>query len=590
MGHRWSVSLLVVSSLFAASHLAGAADPGMDDGQRPSASTGSGSDGIFADVTDAAGVSFRHYNGLTGESLYPEIIGSGAALLDFDNDGDLDLFLVQGSTLRPGDDPRKTVAPWRGSGPPIGRLYRNDLKSDGARPPRVTFTDVTDASRLAARGYGMGVATGDINNDGWVDLYVTNLGANQMWVNRGDGTFVDATARTGTGDTRWGTSASFVDVDRDGWLDLFVTNYVHVDLSRPPNCYANTSARDYCGPKTFPPVPDVLFRNKGDGTFQDVSVASGIAREFGAGLGVVTDDFDGDGWADIYVANDGYENQFWINQRNGTFKNEALLSGTALNRDGQAEAGMGVDAGDFNGDGHPDIFLTHLMEETNTLYVNLGGNVFEDRTREAGLGLGRRYTGFGTLWFDFDNDGWLDLLSANGAVRRLTADSRDPYPLGQPNQLFRNTGKGTFVEISDRAGPAFQLTEVSRGTALGDLDNDGDTDAVLTNSNGPARVLLNTVGQRSGWVGVRLVGRAAARDMLGAHVEIQTSDKRTLRRRARTDGGYLSAHDPRVLVGLGASRIERVLVRWPSGETERWSNVPASKYVTLREGTSPSVK
>ncbi|MGE3887098.1 MAG: CRTAC1 family protein [Vicinamibacterales bacterium] len=590
MGPRWSISLLVVSSLLAADPLAGTADSSTGSSQRPVASAGPAGNGIFADVTDAVGVSFVHYNGLTGELLYPEIMGSGAALFDFDNDGDLDLFLVQGSTLRPGDDPRKTVTPWRGPGAPMSRLYRNDLKAGATGAPRLTFTDVTEASRLIARGYGMGVATGDINNDGWIDLYVTNLEANQLWLNRGDGTFVDTTAQSGTGDTRWGTSASFVDVDRDGWLDLFVTNYVRVDLSRPPACFATTSARDYCGPKTFPPVPDVLFRNKGDGTFQDVSAASGITREFGAGLGAVTDDFNGDGWVDIYVANDGSENQLWINQRNGTFRNEALLAGAALNRDGQSEAGMGVDSGDFNGDGRPDIFLTHLMEETNTLYVNMGDTMFEDRTREAGLGLGRRYTGFGTLWFDFDNDGWLDLLSANGAVRRLSADVREIYPLGQTNQLFHNTGKGTFVEISRRAGSTFQLAEVSRGAAFGDIDNDGDTDVVVTNSNGPARVLVNTVGQRNGWVGVRAAGRRSGRDMLGAIVEVHTSDTRMLRRRVHTDGGYLSAHDPRVLVGLGNSGVAQVRVRWPSGETEQWPNVPASTYVTLRQGASPAVK
>jgi hypothetical protein len=547
--------------------------------------------GVFDDVTDAVGVRFRHYNGLTGQMLYPEIVGSGAALVDVDNDGDLDLFLVQGTTLRPGDDPRKTPVPWREAGAPMARLYRNDLRTDASGARRLSFTDVTAASGIMARGYGMGVATGDVDNDGWIDLYVTNFGGpNQLWINRGNGTFSDATASSGTGDRRWGTSAAFLDFDRDGWLDLFVANYVHVDLSNPPTCYASTSAIDYCGPKAFPPVQDVLYRNLGSGRFQDVSAQSGITTAFGAGLGVVTDDFDGDGWPDIYVANDGYENQMWMNRRNGSFRNEALLRGTALNRDGQAEAGMGVDSDDFNGDGHTDIFLTHLMEETNTLYVNLGGNLYEDRTREAGLGLGRRFTGFGTLWFDYDNDGWLDLLSANGAVRRLPGAPGDLYPLGQPNQLFRNTGNGTFLDVSDRAGAPFQLAEVSRGAAFGDLDNDGDTDVVITNSNGIARVLLNTLGQQSGWVGVRAVGRENGRDMLGARVEIVTSDKRTWRRRARADGGYLSAHDPRVLVGLGTSRVEEVRVRWPSGEWERWTDVPVSRYVTLREGTAPALR
>lgn len=546
-------------------------------------------EGIFADVTAASGVTFRHYNGMTGSFLYPEIIGSGAGLFDADNDGDLDLFFVQGAALRPGDDPRNTLVPWTGDGAPTARLFRNDLpKSGRARP---AFVDVTAASGITARGYGMGVATGDINNDGWTDLYITNLGANQLWVNRGDGTFIDHTVKSGTGDSRFSTSASFVDYDRDGWLDLFVTNYVTLDLAKPPACYATTSARDYCGPKAFPPAPPVLYRNNGNGTFRDVSASSGVAAKFGHGLGVVTDDFDGDGWMDIYVANDGDENQLWMNRRDGTFRNDALLSGTALNRDGQAEAGMGVDSGDFNGDGRPDIFLTHLMEETNTLYVNLGAGLFEDRTREAGLGLGYRYTGFGTLWFDYDNDGWLDLLSANGSVRHLrSASQSDPYPLGQPNQLFRNTGTGTFTDESARAGATFLLPEVSRGAAFGDLDNDGDTDVVITNSNGPARVLLNTVGERAGWVGLRLAGRTSPRDMLGARVEVATSDGRTLLRRVHSDGGYLSAHDPRLLVGLGTARVTEVRVRWPSGAVERWPGVPAGRYVTLREGASPAFR
>ncbi|MEZ5285156.1 MAG: CRTAC1 family protein [Vicinamibacterales bacterium] len=408
-------------------------------------------------------------------------------------------------------------------------------------------------------------------------------------MNRGGGRFEDATARSGTGDRRWGTSASFVDYDRDGWLDLFVTNYVEVDLARPPACYAATSARDYCGPKSFPPVPDILYRNKGDGTFQDVTASAGIARAFGAGLGVVADDFDGDGWLDLYVANDGYENQLWMNRHDGTFENAALLSGTALNRDGQAEAGMGVDSGDFNGDGRPDIFLTHLMDETNTLYVNLGKTVFEDRTREAGLGLGTRYTGFGTLWADVNNDGWLDLVAANGAVLRLTTDPRDPYPLAQPTQLFIHTG-GRFRDASAEAGPAFRVAEVSRGMALGDLDNDGDTDIVLLNSNGPARVLRNDTPGQSRWVGLRLAGRTPARDMLGAEVIVVRSDGRALRRRVHTDGGYLSAHDPRVLAGLESSGVREVRVRWPSGETERWTGLREGAYTTLQQGAGTAVR
>ncbi|MEP6707953.1 MAG: CRTAC1 family protein, partial [Pyrinomonadaceae bacterium] len=433
-----------------------------------------------------------------------------------------------------------------------------------------------------------------INNDGWPDLYLTNLGRNQMYLNKGDGTFVDVTNKTGADDPRWSTSAAFFDYDRDGWLDLIVLNYIDFSVTKSPTCYATTTAKDYCGPKAFRAPGNRLFHNKGDGTFADVTVSAGVDREFGHALGVVTADFDADGWIDMYVANDGDPNQLWINQKNGIFKNEALLAGAAVNRDGQAEAGMGVDAGDFDGHGTEDIFVTHLMDETNTLYINSGEALFEDRTREAGLGLpGSRFTGFGTLFFDYDNDGWLDLLVANGAVQLLPELVRkgDPYPLGQPNQLFHNDGRGKFVEASAQSGKAFQLIEVSRGAAFGDVDNDGDTDVLIANNNGPARLLLNQVGNRNHWMGLRLIGKGKGREMLGAQVEIVVSKSRTQWRRARTDGSYLSANDPRVLVGLGSAvRVEAVRVRWPNGAVEEWKGPPVDQYTTLKEGTGSQKK
>lgn len=549
---------------------------------------------VFAEMARATGLDFHHYNGMTGQLYLAEIMGSGAALLDFDNDGDLDVYMVQGATLQPNSRPSSTLFPWRGPGQPCGRLYRNDLLvgKDGNR--KLKFTDVTEESRIVATGYGMGAAAGDINNDGRIDLYLTNVGSNQMFRNDGNGAFTDVTKETGTDDPRWSTSAAFVDYDRDGWLDLFVANYVDFSIANSPTCYADTSARDYCGPSAFRPVPDRLFHNKGDGTFEDVSAASGIAKEFGSGLGVITADFNRDGYIDMYVANDGNPNQLWINQKNGVFKNDALLAGAAVNRDGLSEAGMGVDAGDFDGDGDDDIFLTHLMEETNTLYLNLGNGLFEDRTVEAGLGRQtRRFTGFGAAWFDYDNDGWLDLLSANGAVRTLQELARkgDPYPLGQPNQLFRNTGKGTFVESSTEAGDSFHLLEVSRGAAFGDIDNDGDTDVLISNNNGPARLCLNQVGNRNNWLGLRLIGLKSNRDMLGARVEIVVDKNISLWRRARTDGSYLSSLDPRVLVGLGiAERVEIVRVYWPSGRVDEWKNPPVNQYTVLKEGDTRGKK
>jgi hypothetical protein len=309
---------------------------------------------------------------------------------------------------------------------------------------------------------------------------------------------------------------------------------------------------------------------------------------------VVAADFDGDGWPDIFVANDGNANQLWINQRNGTFKNIALLSGVAFNRDGKADAGMGVDAGDFNGDGLEDLFLPHLMEEMPTLFVNLGKGFFEDGTRQAGLALqSGRYTGFGTSLFDFDNDGWLDLVSVNGAVYVLMdlARSGTRFPFGQPNQLFRNQGNGRFVDISSRAGKIFQLPEVSRGAAFGDVDNDGDIDILINNNSGPARLFLNREGSKNPWIGLRLLGGKNGRDMLGARVKISRAGAPPLWRRARTDGSYCSAQDPRVLAGLGTSdRIESILVFWPTGSIEEWKDLPIRQYHRIAMGGGKSVQ
>jgi hypothetical protein len=544
---------------------------------------------VFDEVAQTVGLNFRHYNGMTGKFFLPEIMGAGAALFDYDNDGDLDVFLVQGTTLEPGSKPNETLFPWRGAEPPRGRLFRNDLEvaKDGTR--KLRFVDVTQQSGIVATGYGMGVTVGDINNDGRPDLYLTNLGSNQMYLNKGDGTFVDVTKDSGTDDPRWSTSAAFVDYDRDGWLDLMVVNYAKFSTSNSRACYAATSARDYCTPRAFAAPGNRLFHNRGDGTFEDVTARAGIDQEFGHGLGVVTADFNDDGWPDIYVANDGDPNQLWINQKNGTFKNDALLAGAAVNRDGKTEAGMGVDAADFDGNGTEDIFVTHLMDETNTLFTNMGQATFEDRTREANLGMpGRRFTGFGTSFFDYDNDGWLDLLVVNGAVQLLPelVSKGDPFPLGQPNQLFHNTGQGTFIEVVEQAGPSFQLREVRRGAAFGDIDKDGDTDVLVTNNNGPVRLLLNQVGSRNHWLGLRLVGKND-RDMLGARVDVVIGKGRVLRRRARTDGSYLSASDPRVLVGLdGTTRVESIRVRWPDGSVEEWKAPLIDRYITLKQGTA----
>ncbi|HET9010435.1 MAG TPA: VCBS repeat-containing protein, partial [Gemmatimonadaceae bacterium] len=351
---------------------------------------------LFVDRTAELGVDATHVNGATGELLLPEVIGPGGALFDFDNDGDLDLFVLQGRATN--------------------RLFRNDV--DPASRTR-RFTDVTARSGLGVAGYGMGATAGDYDGDGWLDLYVTNLGPNRMFRNNGDGTFSDRTAATRTDDPRWSTGATFFDYDRDGWLDLFVVNYVTFSRDVKRACYAASSARDYCNPSVYPPASATLFHNDGNGTFTDVSARAGVARAAGRGLGVLAADVDGDGFTDVYVANDGDPNHLWLNQRgSGVFKEEALLAGVALNRTGQPQGSMGVDLGDADGDGDEDLFVTNLDNEGNTFYRNQGGGLFEDRTVEAGLfKLGS--TGFGTRLVDYDNDGWLDVVVANGAVRHM---------------------------------------------------------------------------------------------------------------------------------------------------------------------------
>ena len=461
------------------------------------------------------------------------------------------------------------------------------VRADGTRT--LHFTDVTEQSGLKSRGYGMGVATGDFDNDGWVDLYRTAFGPNQLFHNNGDGTFTDVSDRTGTGDPRWSVSASFVDFDRDGWLDLFVGNYLDHSIDERIRCYTRTGKRDYCGPRSYRPVPNRLYRNRRNGTFVDVTAEAQVAREFGPALGVVAADFNADGWADVYVANDGEPNLLWINQQNGRFRNTALLAGAALNGLGSAQGSMGVDAGDFDNDGDEDLFVTNLPGEGNTLYVNEGSGLFEDRTARVGLGVpSLPHTGFGAGWFDFDNDGWLDLLVANGAVRIVEDSSRatDVFPLHERNQLFRNLGTGRFEQVTARASAVFELSEVSRGAAFGDLDNDGDVDVLVTNNNGPARLLINHVGQRSHWVGLRLVGGPGRRDMLGARVGVFRNQGPPLWRRARADGSYASANDPRVLVGLGdQAPVSRIRVVWPSGRVEDWTDVAVDRWITLQEGS-----
>ena len=556
----------------------------------------------FVDRAHDVGIDFVHFNGMSGEFYFPESMAPGVGLLDYDNDGDLDVYLVQGTMLGANTISQATFPP-RNPLPLKGRLLRNDLTihQDGTRTLR--FTDVTERSGIDSRGYGIGVAAGDFNNDGCVDLYLTNFGLNQMFRNTCNGTFDDVSKQSKTDDPGFSVSASFVDYDRDGWLDLYVGNYLDYTIEANQKCFLITGERDYCPPTAYRAQPDRLYHNNRDGTYADVTAKALVGGEYGPALGVATADFDSDGWPDIYVANDNQDNLLWMNQRDGTFRNTALLSGAALTSEGKAEASMGVDAGDFDNDGDEDLFITELTGEGSNLYVNDGTAVFEDQSARSGLGaLSLPYTGFGTAWFDFDNDGWLDIMAVNGTIAAIEALRRahDPFPLRQRKQLFRNLANGQFEEVAERAGAAFQLSEVGRGAAFGDIDNDGDVDVLVGNDAGPTRLLINNVGDRKHWLGLRLVGERK-RDMYGARVAVlrPSTDAQgapskaegrgngsTLWRRARADGSYASANDPRVLVGLGDStQAPTVRVVWPSGRVEEWTTVAIDRYTTLIEGS-----
>jgi hypothetical protein len=407
-----------------------------------------------------------------------------------------------------------------------------------------------------------------------------------MFRNNCDGTFSDVSKRSGTDHSAFSVSASFVDYDRDGWLDLYVGNYLKYDIEQNEPCFLVSGQRDYCPPTAFRPQPDHLYHNDRDGTFSDVTERALAGGENGPTLGVTAADFNGDGWPDVYVANDNQDNVLWMNQRNGTFRNTALLAGVALTAEGKAEASMGVDAGDFDNDGDEDLLMTELTGEGSNLYVNDGTATFEDRGTHSGLGpYSLPYTGFGTAWFDFDNDGWLDVLTVNGTIAAIEAlhQAHDPFPLDQRKQLFRNLGNGRFEDVTGRAGAAFGRSDVGRGAAFGDVDNDGDVDVLVGNAAGRAQLLINEVGNRRHWLGLRVLGR---RDMYGARVAVIRPGGPVLWRRARSDGSYASASDPRVVVGLGDSAVPpRVRVIWPSGRTEEWTDVPIDRFTTLREGS-----
>ena len=527
-------------------------------------------DGWFQDVTVASGVSFLHDAAPTDKRYLPEIVGAGVAMLDYDSDGDLDLYFVQGGGGVAAGTPR------RGN-----ELWHNDIVETGA----LRFRDVSAAAGIADGGYGMGAVAADLDNDGDVDLLVTNLGRDTLYRNNGDGTFTDVTEQAGLTQVAWSASATVSDYDGDGWLDVFVTHYVDAPVVGHKRCTNSFDAVDYCSPTAYEGTADTLWHNEGGLVFTDASDRAGLSGARGAGLGVLASDFDQDGAVDFFVANDQSANFLWRNLGDGRFEESGLLSGSAYNAHGMAEASMGVTAGDFDGDGDDDLFMTHLNAQTNTLYVNDGAGGFRDATDEVRLGSASLvYTGFGARWFDADNDGDLDIFTANGAViAEKNQMGRSPFPYAQRNQLFVLSEDGRYEEIRPPAGSALDAVAVSRGAAFGDLDNDGDTDVVVSNAQGAPQILSNVAGAGRNWLGVR--AQCGTRAAIGARVGLERAGQQPVWRRVARGGSYLSSNDPRVQFGLGerAAPVSLVVV-WPDGRRERFSGLSANQYVTLRQG------
>ena len=529
--------ILIVSSL-----LLGCAPPAEDSAPRPSR---------FDEQTNHLGLNFFHHAGRSEKFDFPEIMGSGVAMFDYDLDGDLDLYWVQAGSLRN----RSAIY--------NDQLFENRLIPDGA----LAFVDVTDASGIAASNYGMSVSVGDVDGDRWPHLFLGNFGDNQLWRNRGDGTFEDWTERGGVQDSRWTTAATFADIDRDGDDDLITVQYADFRIETAKSCFNARSAIDYCSPKSFPPTTDSVWLNDGAGRFTDISRSSGIESETGAGLGIVAADFNGDQQLDVYVANDGGPNRLWIGDGRGRFEDRALLAGCALNRSGEAEASMGVDAADFDDDGDLDLFMTHLTDETNTLYLNDGSGWFGDASADFALGASSRpYTGFGTAWDDLDMDGDLDLVAVNGAVFTIEGQlGVDSLPFRQPNQIFWNDGDQFREELLGRLPGG-----VSRGLALGDLDNDGDSDLVIQNLDEGAEVWINGTNPQQRWLGLILP--------VGYRVEYDG-----LHRRARRDGSYASSQDPRVRIAVRDDSVREVRIIAPSGASVTWRDLEFGRYLGVSD-------
>jgi hypothetical protein len=528
----------------------------------------------FVEAAESLEITFRHTSGENKQMrYYPETLGSGVAMFDYDGDGWMDLYFVTSNFLAP-DDTRR-------SSNPHNVLYRN---LGGSR-----FVDVTAASGLADPGFGHGATVGDFDNDGDPDVYVTNFGLNALYRNNGDGTFSDVTGAAGVADAGMSTSAAWFDYDEDGDLDLYVCNYAVYDVAHPYDCKQPGVGRIYCGPDSMVSQRDTLYRNNGDGTFTDVTVEMGIARDesserLGKGLGVIAADLNGDGHVDLAVANDLTPN-FLFAGDGRRLVDHSEASGITTNSEGHWESCMGIDAGDIDGDGDFDLFVTNQWMEKNSLYRNEGNLLFQDVSEFCGLGYAtKRAVGWGTSLVDFDNDGDLDHFVTNGHFYDWRGDDQ---PFRQRAMLFENTGAGRFQDVSRVAGPYFDKLLVGRGAAFGDLDNDGDADIVISHWDDRCEVLRNDSQPAGAWLRLELIGVTCNRDAVGATIEVDAAGRQLVYQR-KAGGSYLSSNDPRVLIGLGrAEVVERLRIRWPSGAVQEFENVKTRRSYRLVEGTSP---
>ena len=525
----------------------------------------------FLDRTDDAGIAFVHDNAATEEKYMVETMGSGGGFFDYDGDGDLDIYLVNGAPH-----------PGTSSETPTNALYRND--GDG------NFTEVTVAAGVGDTNFGMGMTAADYDNDGDEDLYVTNFGDNVLYRNNGDGTFTDVTAHAGVAAGGWSASAAFGDADGDGYVDLFVTRYVDFRLDNHKFCgNLAQNLKAYCHPDVYNPEPSILFRNQGDGTFVDVTEASGVATPGeGKSLGVVWSDYDNDGDLDIYVANDSMRNMLFQNDGTGAFTDVTLLAGVGYSENGQAQAGMGTDVADYDGDGWLDIIVTNLDFEYNAVYRGDASGIFTDASYTSGLAEpSLNYVGFGTLFFDYDNDGWLDVFVANGHIIDNIAAFGSVSTYRETNFLFRNNGDGTFADVSSSAGAPFAIEDVARGAAAGDIDRDGDEDVLLTRCGQGAVLLSNEGGNANNWLALKLVGTSSNRSAVGARVTVHVGNESFVRE-VKAGSSYLSQSALELTFGLGdAPETDRIEIRWPNGIEETLESVPTASRLTLIEPTAP---